>query len=227
MKKTTFRLVPRRLRARTWIALALSAGALAAFATGPSWWQSRGVIDLNQTMNDFAAVNIGQLKNMAAKARDEMDANLPGGSSGDIQALVNSFATVTEDRNDFAAPNVGQLKTVAKPFYDRLIQAHYASGYPWDDNDPARNDFAQVNVGQLKNVFNLDFTTDSNQDGLPDWWENGWFGNLNVDGSLDAETGGGDGLTNAEEHILGTNPMQAGQLDASGALGLVVHTKIN
>jgi hypothetical protein len=43
---------------------------------------------------------------------------------------------------------------------------------------------------------------DSNQNGIPDWWEVEYFGGL-IDANAD---GDGDGLTSLEEYIAGTNP---------------------
>ncbi|MCP3867739.1 MAG: hypothetical protein GY703_06520, partial [Gammaproteobacteria bacterium] len=44
---------------------------------------------------------------------------------------------------------------------------------------------------------------DTDQDGLPDSWELAEFGHLNYDGNDDLD---GDGITNAEEFYLGTDP---------------------
>jgi hypothetical protein len=44
---------------------------------------------------------------------------------------------------------------------------------------------------------------DTDNDGLPDWWEQDFFGNLNQNATGDLDS---DGLTNLEEYILGTNP---------------------
>ena len=47
---------------------------------------------------------------------------------------------------------------------------------------------------------------DQDQDGLPDWWEMLYFGNLNQTANGDPD---GDGLTNLQEYQLGTNPTLA------------------
>jgi len=46
---------------------------------------------------------------------------------------------------------------------------------------------------------------DADADGLPDDWEMRYFGNLSQSGSGDYD---GDGLTNLQEYLLGTNPIQ-------------------
>jgi hypothetical protein len=47
---------------------------------------------------------------------------------------------------------------------------------------------------------------DHDGDGLPDWWEMLHFGNLAHSGSQDSD---GDGLSNAQEYQLGTNPVNS------------------
>ncbi len=210
-----------------WVLSVMGGCSLALLADPPSWWSARGVIDAGQTTNDYAAANVGQLKNIATKARDEMEANLPGGSSTDIQTLISSFSATGGGRNDFAAVNVGQAKTSAKPFYDRLIAVGYTTSYPWSDTDPARDDFAQVNVGQIKNLFSFDLIKDSNSNGLPDWWETLKFGALGVFGGSDDPDS--DGVTNLEEYWLRTNPNQAADTSSAAAASvrLVLHTELN
>lgn len=48
-------------------------------------------------------------------------------------------------------------------------------------------------------------TTDSDNDDLPDTWEENAFGNLYKGSAGDDDTAGPDGLTNLEEYLLGTN----------------------
>jgi hypothetical protein len=180
-----------------------------AQAAAPSWWKQRGVLDANQPQNDYAAVNTGQLKHIAKQAMLELDAKLPGGAGTTIQQMVTSWSTVTPDRNDFAAINVGQLKAVAKPFYDRLNEAGYQQSYPWSNSITNRNDFAQVNIGQLKSAFAICVSCpsaeDTDNDGVPDWWETQFFGSLTaVSNSSDHD---GDGLSDLWENIFQTNPL--------------------
>jgi len=62
------------------------------------------------------------------------------------------------------------------------------------------------------NVVLDDFDTD--RDGLPDWWEMRWFGNLTAAAAGDPD---GDGLTNAEEYRMGTDPRKATVFGPLGA----------
>jgi hypothetical protein len=125
------------------------------YGSPPSWWSQRGVVE-DQTADDYAPVNQGQLKNIAKAAVAEMDAKLPGGAGETLHRLIASWSGSGAERNDFAAINLGQLKKVAKPFYDRLIAAGLASQYPWADTSNQPDDFAIANVGQVKNLFSFE-----------------------------------------------------------------------
>jgi hypothetical protein len=162
--------------------------------TPPSWWLQRGVTAVDGNGNplpadDFAVANQGQVKQMATQAYAEFQqvfSNIPGGigntqgPSGTgyrLTTLINGFNAeigVTPPApatDDFAAINLGQLKTIAQPFYDRLIELHILTAYPWANSGTAPDDYSIANLGQLKNMFAFDFTTSSANDGIPDWWK--------------------------------------------------------
>jgi hypothetical protein len=155
----------------------------------PAWWASRGAVF--GLADDYAAANLGQLKHMATAAAAELDAALPGGAGPELAALIAGWSQAYSPeagRDDFAAVNLGQLKAVAKLFYDRLHAVGYSgpplaptAKYPWSG---PMDDYALANLGQLKLVFSFapepgdgdggaepDWNTDSDFDGLPDWWE--------------------------------------------------------
>ena len=70
--------------------VSLAIGIAVSFAAPPGWWANHGVIDTNQSANDFAAVNQGQLKNLATSAYLEMEINFSDGGAGDaLDALIN------------------------------------------------------------------------------------------------------------------------------------------
>lgn len=181
------------------VCLGARTGAAAGY---PQWWISRGVVDTNAAItNDFAMVNLGQVKWMVSNAYDELEQYLPGGAGASIADLVAGFSLT----NNYCAVNIGQIKNIAAPFYDRLIDECYCAGYPWTATVSDDLDFAAANIGQVKNVFSFNLTADSDSDSLYDWWEAHHFGGItNEIGAGDYD---GDGLSNAEEYGRRTDPV--------------------
>ena len=106
----------------------------------PSWWISRGMVDTNATPNDYAGINLGQLKWFATNAYDELEANLPGGAGTNIANMVQAFST----SNNHVSVNLGQLKYVAHPYWERLVEENQTNSYPWTTNTVA--DDAELNI---------------------------------------------------------------------------------
>ena len=179
-------LFPEALKVSVTLILLFSFVVSPAYAAAPSWWATNGVLKPNATANDYAAINQGQLKQLAAAAYDEFARRIPGGAGPAASAMVaNWFQTDGAGRilrdssgsripksgaqvSDFAPVNLGQLKTVAKPFYDRLIAIGFVGAYPWQGAPNPPNDFAMANIGQAKFLFSFDLTQDSDHDGVPD-----------------------------------------------------------
>ena len=136
-------------------------------AEGPPWWTNRTVLLSTAQTNDYAPLNVGQLKWMALAARHELDATVPHGAGPLLQSVLGAWLP---DTSDYAAANVGQLKYVGSLYHDRLICAGYASDYPWGPV-AATNDYALANIGQAKYVFSFDPARDTDGDGLADMWE--------------------------------------------------------
>lgn len=140
----------------------------------PGWWTAREVIDPSRAPNDYAVVNQGQVKRLARKAYDELEASLAGGAGPVLAQLVSSWGNPA-NAADYAAINQGQLKSIAKLFYDRLAQAGYhgpplapGQSYPWSTTTADNADYAAVNIGQLKRIFSFDLAgpdTASDDDG--------------------------------------------------------------
>jgi hypothetical protein len=189
--------------------------ALAAMVTvplllyaAPGWWSQHNVLTQNAASDDYAPANHGQLKNIAKAAVAEMDAKLPGGAGTELRSLIAGWSSPTAQTNDFAAVNLGQLKTVAKPFYDRLIAAGLTAQYPWTNGPNQPDDFAIANVGQVKNVFSFDLPAvdplyDGDHNGLPDLWEQQYFGHTGIDPNADFD---GDGISNLQEYRNHSDP---------------------
>ena len=146
------------------------------WADAPAWWTERGVLTPGATPDDYAAVNQGQVKNIAKQAYQEMKAKLSGGAGATLDAIWDTPAASTDD---YQAINLGQLKNVAEPFYARLQELNYsgqplASGQtrPWNNPANPADDYALANIGQVKNLFCFDLSLlvapDSDGDGLSD-----------------------------------------------------------
>jgi hypothetical protein len=180
------------------------------------------VLASGATVDNYAAVNTGQLKAIAAKAADEFDAEFAGmgGAGTEITTLIATWRAAPEvgvTRDNYLAVNQGQLKAVAKPFYTRLIALGVVSQYPWTGTT---DNYASANIGQVKYLFS--FLADTNANGLPDSWEINNIGQLVTDPLFDSDT---DGLSNRAEFLAHTNPNQTAQVvTSSTALDLQVFT---
>jgi hypothetical protein len=129
---------------------------LLVLAAAPAWWAARGVVN-SGVDDDYAAINQGQLKNLAQQAYAELRADLPASAwtnaaATNLATLVASFSLTN---NNYDAVNGGQLKGVAKPFYAFLIANGYATNYPWAANTNAPDDYAMANIGQAKYLFSF------------------------------------------------------------------------
>lgn len=62
---------------------------------------------------------------------------------------------------------------------------------------------------------------DTDSDGLPDWWEVQYFGNLSQGATGDPD---GDGVTNLQEYQQGRNPTKSALADNGDFVNLKVHT---
>ena len=204
------------------LVVSMKAACAHAAETPPQWWSDRSVLTTN-AVNDFAALNMGQLKHLAYMAWLEME-TLPGGA-GFPPVFTNAV-------NDYAAVTIGQLKETLRPFCDRLGLAGH---YPWSGT-AASNDFALANVGQALCLFGFNpmCVGDIDQDGMSDQWE--IANRVNPYNSDDATYDtDGDGLTNLDEYLLRTDPNCANffaqpsppvssRLLGSGATGLLILT---
>jgi len=70
-------------------------------------------------------------------------------------------------------------------------------------------------------TFRAFIFVDSDSDGLPDSWELQYFGSAT--GASASGNADGDGLTNLQEYLLGTNPNAGNATDTANANALRVH----
>lgn len=192
---------------------------LLASAGAPAWWflGDTPVITPGALQNNEGPVVSGQLKHVANEAKKYLDSKLA--DRGGAGAGIVAFANNNPSTND-SIVTVGQLKAVAMPFYDRLIEAGYptreilrwngypstwTSIYPWpQDVTATAENAAPCTIGQLKLAFAFDLT-DSDSDGLPDFWEqlHGTDVYFAGDAFFDSD---GDGYVALSEFELGTDP---------------------
>lgn len=180
-------------------------------AQAPAWWTARGVLDTNQPVNDYAVVNLGQLKWMATNACAEMDAYFGAGTG--VTTLISTICDPTHTDNYFLA-NIGQLKYVVHLFYDRLHElnltntfpANMTGYYPWGGT-PNTNDYALAVIGQLKYIFSFDSAVDTDEDGLKDW-EEVIYGTDPYNPDTD-----GDEISDGDEIAQGSNPLDPDSQD--------------
>ncbi len=167
-----------------------------AAGAAPAWWDD--VLDPSGVTNDYAAVNAGQVKWIADRAHAHLEAHLPDGAG---------FSLAFSPTNNFFGVNQGQLKHLAAPYHDRLIAVGFTNALPWTAATDDDADYALANIGQVKRLFDFDLAADTDEDGLPDWWEMAHFGHLDYGPDFDAD---GDGLSDyAEVFVHGTDPTLA------------------
>ena len=201
-------------------------------ATDPA----NGLIDATRpilnTDND-AILNQGQLWNMLRQGIIELDTILaPAGGAG---FALEDFREPGKPP-DYEAPALtGQLKYASSKFFDRFAEIGFAAGdpgwpgtlildqgasagdhaprYPWLSNTGPQN-LAPARTGQAKHLFSwdiepwtrIDSDNSDRGDGLPDWWELYYFGDLSYDGSDDFD---GDGIVNTAEFVREQDPTLA------------------
>lgn len=150
---------------RTLVALMLCSLVGTGIATTyPTWWSNRGVIKPNAAADDYAAINRGQLKNIALGAFKECETRLPGGAGLELTQFIDTFTQVVNGQrepktsaqtDDFAVATIGQVKAMALPFYQRFTQLGFGARFIWPASGSA-DDYAVANLGQAKSIFNFE-----------------------------------------------------------------------
>lgn len=223
-----------KIRLLSW---ALATAAVPLFGQGPSWWtEPETLIWDGLSTDNYAPVNVGQLKHVASMAKKYMDREL----GFTHYPLIWDEAYTSHGGNPFpfspgssgengALANVGQLKYLASGFYEILnisygfsvgtfldgqgvSQADRTSGFPifpWREDAPDSENYAPLTIGQLKLVFsfNLVGVTGPMLDEDEDGLPDYW--ELSWFGILDRDGWGdydGDGILDRFEYQAATDP---------------------
>jgi Concanavalin A-like lectin/glucanases superfamily/Bacterial TSP3 repeat len=183
-------------------------------AAPPVWWADADypVIVTGAPPENLAVANVGQAKTMALLALEALRKAAPMIATQVESDLVGDekpirdweIPATDEERADQHAPLLlGQLKAIAAPFYSRInalapawlanerLQNHMpdtGTCFPWTSTAADDTNRSPATIGQLKSVFSLRFET--------------------LEASLNPDLDG-DGLTNADEAELGTDPLIA------------------
>ena len=136
------------------IIVAGESGAITLFhksASAQAWWDTYDVLDSSATTNDYAAVNIGQFKNIASKSYQAIVDIVYNGDESAAPSDLQDLKTILDQvgSNDYALVNIGQVKALASKCYSTLEK-----NPPWDGVDA--KDYSAANIGQVKNAFSFE-----------------------------------------------------------------------
>lgn len=184
---------------------------------------------LNQD-ND-AVANLGQAKHVAQVVYQIMESTKNGSAGPTIREMILHFSRAVE--NNDVPLNIGQLKALSAPFYDVMHDQDFLitlsdntvipkGTYPWNQTITESN-FNAAKIGQLKHVFSFDLKNwklgSPTWDKISDEWKlraindpkkifydpNNKINNLSK--FLPDEDYDGDGLSNYQEFLDGTDPI--------------------
>jgi hypothetical protein len=80
---------------------------------------------------------------------------------------------------------------------------------------------AAGNLSAASTSLQVTTITDVDGNGISDAWEMAYFGGIGVDPQADSD---GDGLTNAQDYLVGRNPSVTSVQDSNQAVGLQVYS---
>jgi len=215
------------------------------YAVEPGWWTASGITN---TTGDRAegrsAATVGQLKYIATKAREHIDAVIGNAiSRADWNAAFGGkdpFPLQATGENT-APATVGQAKFLLDGLYNAMIAENvdtnflllqnnlaWAESKPWAPIDDSLENSHPITVAQLKFAFSFDLNLDTDSDGMLDIVEiqiiNADLGDaINTLGDvLTSDDFDGDGLINANELAGVFNPVKKDH----PAVGLKIFTRL-
>ena len=161
-------------------------------------------IDPADAADYYGTINIGQLKALAGPFYDEI-ASLSTGWLYDHYEL--SYVGLSDP-------------TATDP------SGTWGNKYPWEAEEELEDNYKPANLGQLKLAFALDFSRDTDDDGagddLPDLFEY-WIIRQLGSGDLDSigkdDDADEDGVSNYDEYVAGTNPVDPVLTNGSSLVG--------
>ena len=178
----------------------------------PWWFDPDGLILPNTPPSDDAALTMGQLKWGACCACRVLD-EAAGVAGGAGSACWSEFHALDGRSNDEAVSTddfCAVMDTIDRRVYELAVDGmSYSVSAPPPDSVLPGAGTNLVAVRHLKIALTFDPFLDFDADGLPDWWErtfggDGWSGgSADLDPSDDLDL---DGLRNADEWLLGTDP---------------------
>jgi alpha-tubulin suppressor-like RCC1 family protein len=188
-----------------------SARTLGNEAASPSaWaWGYNGYAELGNNTDDYSNVPIpvaglqdivdlaaGEEHNLALRSDGTVlgwGRNDSGEATGEVTAPIATPVMV---------PNLPAIMSIASGGSHSLALASNGLIYTWGDNDSG-----QLGIGtQVGALPPTPTFKDGDHNGFPDFWEIQYFGQSGVDGYGDDDN---DGLTNAQEYELGTDPLKS------------------
>jgi hypothetical protein len=139
--------------------------------------------------------------------------NVPGVNSAQVRGynLQNNTLTLattgaTSNNGNFSVSN-NNITYVPKAFYSDSARLDPASGSSWDLIYARYSDGA--NASPFVSIRVLSLNADSYSEGIPDSWRLSYFGSYNPSTGTKhhaADDADGDGFSNLEEYLLGSNP---------------------
>jgi hypothetical protein len=198
----------------------LSASDPGLYLAGGHTWNMSYQAVTNGVTNTVDKVGVcvqchGQIASFDMPRGDYNGDGVIEGVQTEVQHLLDKLSTMLPNStyqansNNYVAD--GLVKTSIS-FKTNWPSRFLKAGYNWqfvmrDASLGVHN--APFAVGILKASI-ADLTGDSNNDGLPDWWQIQYFGSANSPAAAPNATPAGDGVPNWMRYLLGLNPLLPG-----------------